>query len=209
MNELNYAIDNDEIKPKRKHPSPSVRHSLYSLYLPSRVNHAEEISKNMESDTDAENEINKNAGIMNRGAGTFYMLSTFVVFVILSLTVLKEDGLSDWPRVFTYLHCAHGLLTLYSLHWRKGSVVEADQGEYDDLTWWEQLDGGHAWTNSKRFLTLVPVVLFFAAMHALRDSQDYFSLMYPNVVIFVVSLVAKMPFMHRVRAFGINTTKYD
>ena len=61
MNELNYAIDNDEIKPKRKHPSPSVRHSLYSLYLPWRVNHAEEISKNMESDTDAENEINKNA----------------------------------------------------------------------------------------------------------------------------------------------------
>jgi len=90
----------------------------------------------MESDTDAENEINKNAGIMSTGAGTFYIISLVVVTTILSLFVSNDDGTTNWALTMTYLNVAHGLVTLYALHWKKGSVVEADQGEYDELTWW-------------------------------------------------------------------------
>ena len=46
----------------------------------------------MESDTDAENEINKNAGIMSTGAGTFYIISLVVVTTTLSLFVSNDDG---------------------------------------------------------------------------------------------------------------------
>ena len=170
----------------------------------------DDMESELESDLDAENQGNKNASLMARGAGTFYLLATLVVLVVLSLTIVDPGtGLTHWPRVLSYLHIAHGVLTFYSLHWRKGSSVEADQGMYDEMTFWEQLDGGHAWTNSKRFLTLVPVGLFLATLNAVRDEKDYWNYLYPNVIVAVLSVVPKLPCMYKVRAFGINKTKYD
>ena len=168
----------------------------------------------MESDTDAENEINKNAGIMSTGAGTFYIISCLVVTTTLSFVVSNPDGTTNWAFTLTYLNVAHGLVTLYALHWKKGSVVEADQGEYDELTWWEQVDGGIYWTKTKRFLTIVPCCIFYITMHVIHRDTDsssrlYYKYMMLNVVVTLVVLVAKMPFMHKARVFGINKTKYD
>ena len=39
------------------------------------------------------------------------------------------------------------------------------QGKYDGMTFWEQLDDGVQNTNNRKFLTLVPVVLFLLATH--------------------------------------------
>lgn len=41
----------------------------------------------------------------------------------------------------------------------------AMQGKYDGMTFWEQLDDGVQNTNNRKFLTLVPVVLFLLATH--------------------------------------------
>ena len=169
---------------------------------------------NMESDTDAENEINTNAGIMSTGAGTFYITSCVIVSVVLSFVVLNEDSTTNWALTMSYLNVAHGLITLYALHWTKGSVVEADQGEYDELTWWEQVDGGIYWTKTKRFLTIVPCVIFYITMHIVhRDITEdvtlYYKYMLVNAGVTLVVLVPKMPFMHKARVFGINKTKYD
>lgn len=35
-----------------------------------------------------------------------------------------------------------------------------DQGEYQHLTFWEQMDAGIPWTNKKKVLLIVPVVLY-------------------------------------------------
>ena len=43
--------------------------------------------------------------------------------------------------------------------------VCALQGKYDGMTFWEQLDDGVQNTNNRKFLTLVPVVLFLLATH--------------------------------------------
>lgn len=46
------------------------------------------------------------------------------------------------------------------LHIVKGTPWEAnDQGEARSLTQWEQLDYGEQFTSTKKFLTVVPVIL--------------------------------------------------
>ena len=46
------------------------------------------------------------------------------------------------------------------LHIEKGTPFEtADQGKSRQLTQWEQLDHGEQFTNTKKFLTVVPIVL--------------------------------------------------
>ena len=50
-------------------------------------------------------------------------------------------------------------ITFYFFHWTKGSPDEFSQGEWNGLTFWEQLDAGVPWTKTKKFLMIVPTVL--------------------------------------------------
>ena len=76
------------------------------------------------------------------------------------------------------------------------------------------MDGGIYWTKTKRFLTIVPCVIFYITMHIVhRDITEdvtlYYKYMLVNAGVTLVVLVPKMPFMHKARVFGINKTKYD
>jgi len=117
-------------------------------------------------------------------------------------------------------------VTFPFLHWIKGvpfAGVDADQGAYESLTWWEQLDSGAQFTTTKKILTLVPIILFASLSLELCPSpsllisdtlfQSYATSLYvsdgivfllANTVVSIPIIVAKMPFMHRVRIFGIN-----
>ena len=51
-------------------------------------------------------------------------------------------------------------ITYHFFHWKKGTPFAADdQGIYNRLTWWEQIDNGQQLTRNRKFLTVVPVVL--------------------------------------------------
>lgn len=52
-----------------------------------------------------------------------------------------------------------GQITFYFFHWTKGSPDDMSQGEWNGLTFWEQLDAGVPWTKTKKFLMVVPTVL--------------------------------------------------
>lgn len=45
-------------------------------------------------------------------------------------------------------------------HWVQGIPFENNQGAYDGLTLWEQIDGGVQFTATRKFLTAVPIVLY-------------------------------------------------
>jgi hypothetical protein len=45
-------------------------------------------------------------------------------------------------------------------HWVKGCPDDSTQGEYNGLTLYEQIDAGVSWTANKKFLILVPTVLY-------------------------------------------------
>ena len=66
---------------------------------------------------------------------------------------------------FTSLYCMNLLcscslqVTYHFFHWKKGTPFADDQGIYNALTWWEQIDNGKQLTRNRKFLTVVPVVL--------------------------------------------------
>ncbi len=63
-------------------------------------------------------------------------------------------------------------MSFYALHWKRGSPVWEDQGEHIDRTVWEQIDNGVAFTDSKKFLMLVPLLLCVAAEKHARAAQS-------------------------------------
>ncbi|RVW95372.1 hypothetical protein CK203_028749 [Vitis vinifera] len=77
----------------------------------------------------------------------------------LSLEILELDGLRYLNKD---LHPAH--VTYHFFHWKKGTPFAEDQGIYNRLTWWEQIDNGKQLTRNRKFLTVVPVVLKVSIM---------------------------------------------
>ncbi|ESR52507.1 orm1-like protein 2 [Citrus sinensis] len=92
-------------------------------------------------------------------------------------------------------------VTYHFFHWKKGTPFADDQGIYNGLTWWEQIDNGKQLTRNRKFLTVVPVVLYLIASHT-TDYQN--PMLFFNTLAVFVLVVAKFPNMHKVRIFGIN-----
>ncbi|KAF5804210.1 putative ORMDL family protein [Helianthus annuus] len=87
------------------------------------------------------------------------------------------------------------VVTYHFFHWMKGTPFADDQGIYNRLTWWEQIDNGKQLTRNRKFLTVVPVL----------HTTDYqHPMIFFNTVAVIVLVIAKFPNMHKVRIFGIN-----
>jgi hypothetical protein len=107
----------------------------------------------------------------------------------------------DPGMAWTYTHLLHAVATYYLLHWNKGSPVEMDQGRYDKLTFWEQLDDGVQYTANRKFLLVVPFLLFILASHGSDFRRQPLGL---NFAALLVLVLAKLPLFDQVRFFGIN-----
>ena len=87
-------------------------------------------------------------------------------------------------------------------HWAKGSPDPEDQGAYYKQTWWEQLDDGKQFTRTRKFLMIMPILSFFAASH--ESGWVPFFLAINTAGLALVS-IPKLPMMHSVRLFKINS----
>lgn len=140
--------------------------------------------------------VNRNAEWVSTPGGWAF------IAVLLALGWLAAAALlGDAGQAWTAVHLAHGALTFYLFHWMKGSPVAADQGKYDGLTFWEQLDDGVQNTATRKFLIFLPALTFALASHGSDYAAQPLGL---NLVVLLVLLVAKLPAMHTVRLFGIN-----
>lgn len=63
------------------------------------------------------------------------------------------------------------------------------------------MDSGQQLTRNRKFLAVVPVVLYLIALHTTDYQHPMLSL---NTLAVTVLVVAKLPNMHKVRIFGIN-----
>eukprot|EP00270_Netrium_digitus_P005404 TRINITY_DN1709_c0_g1_i3.p1 TRINITY_DN1709_c0_g1~~TRINITY_DN1709_c0_g1_i3.p1 ORF type:complete len:215 (+),score=9.12 TRINITY_DN1709_c0_g1_i3:163-807(+) len=103
-------------------------------------------------------DLNKNTEwFLYPGVWTMYFLTVALTWLLI-LSVLRCSMGTAW----TLVHLIHATVTFYLFHWKKGSPVSEDQGVYDKLTWWEQMDDGRQLTRNRKFLTLVPVILYVA-----------------------------------------------
>jgi hypothetical protein len=64
-----------------------------------------------------------------------------------------------------------------------------------------QVDNETYGTSTRKFLTAVPLVLFVLATHGTDFRKQPLGL---NLLVVLVLLIAKLPYLHRVRFFGIG-----
>jgi hypothetical protein len=69
------------------------------------------------------------------------------------------------------------------------------------MTFWEQIDDGVQFTSTRKFFTVVPVVLFLLASNSSDFSRQPLGV---NLIVVVVLLISKLSSMHDVRILGIN-----
>ncbi|CAF1721176.1 hypothetical protein Bca4012_042183 [Brassica carinata] len=130
------------------------------------------------------------------GVWTTYILILFFSWLLVLSIFNCSPGMA-----WTIVHLAHFAVTYHLFHWKKGTPFGDDQGIYNRLTWWEQIDNGKQLTRNRKFLTLVPVVLYLIASHT-TDYQN--PMLFLNTLAVFIMVVAKFPHMHKVRIFGIN-----
>jgi len=127
----------------------------------------------------------------------------YAAFVFLTYLTLSMSNLFPAKDCWTVVNVLHGVATFSLFHWIKGCPDEQTQGAYNGLTLYEQMDAGTPWTVTKKFFMLVPTLITLLAC----SSADYEAVyVVVNCGIFLILIIAKIPSMHRVRIFGINST---
>ncbi|KAJ1531302.1 hypothetical protein HK405_001250 [Cladochytrium tenue] len=122
------------------------------------------------------------------------------VLVLLRVGLAIVPGISS-EAAWTLTNLIYNLATYIMFHGVIGTPYEVNQGEFEALTLWEQIDGGAQFTPTKKYLTAVPIIL----THFTHYDFATFLL---NLASCLLVTIAKLPLMHEVRLFGINEKKY-
>lgn len=157
-----------------------------------------------DSNSGIEDVVNRNTAWLNeRGGWLIFIVSLFAMWLV--CFALSLPTYMTWSAITLI----HGLLTLYFMHFRLGSPFGGffgDDGRFDSLTWWEQIDNGEQNTQNRKFLTLVPLLLLIVTFKVTADSGAYLCLG-SSVFLSSILLIAKTPLMYRRRLFGFNATQ--
>jgi len=95
----------------------------------------------------------------------------------------------------TWLNLLHALGTFPLLHWisikglEKQNVYDNDDESY---TFWEQIDDGKQWTRTRKWLLVIPVVLYLMATNSTDFRRQPLLL---NLLAMLVLVIPKIPFM--------------
>jgi len=127
---------------------------------------------------------------------TYFILVVFMHLVLLSIPFF------DTATAWTMTNVIHNVGNYFLLHHVKGAPFQTfDQGTARKLTHWEQIDHGEMYTTTRKFLTLIPVVLFILASFYSDYNQWHFLL---NFSTLALAVIPKLPQLYKVRLFGIN-----
>ncbi|XP_074658901.1 ORM1-like protein 1 [Tubulanus polymorphus] len=128
---------------------------------------------------------------------TYILIIFFFHLIILSIPFFTV------ATAWTLTNLLHNVLMFLYLHIEKGTPFETcDQGKNRVLTVWEQFDHGEQLTATKKFLTVVPIVLFFLASLYTKYDPYHFTLNASTLIL--LALVPKLPQLYKKRLFGIN-----
>eukprot|EP00096_Caligus_rogercresseyi_P005173 TRINITY_DN20167_c0_g1_i1.p1 TRINITY_DN20167_c0_g1~~TRINITY_DN20167_c0_g1_i1.p1 ORF type:complete len:155 (-),score=20.22 TRINITY_DN20167_c0_g1_i1:164-628(-) len=143
---------------------------------------------------------NPNVNYMNgRGFWCFYIFLIGIVHLIL-LSIPLDFFTIPW--VWTSTNLLHNAISFWFLHWTKSHPwLTNDQGICRRLTHWEQIDHGLQYTPTRKFLTIIPILLFILSSAYTRYEPRHFSI---NILSLSTVLIPKHPSFHKRRLFGIN-----
>jgi hypothetical protein len=129
--------------------------------------------------------------------------TTYIVLILIVYGAIHGSGYTS-EQSLSATNVAHALVTFVFFHWAKGSPDTHAQGDYDDLTVWEQLDGGASWSATKKVFLIVPTLVLLAYLNAADFSRQALTIHVP--IYALLCILPKLPGMHRVRILGINRT---
>eukprot|EP00051_Salpingoeca_urceolata_P026999 m.479630 g.479630 ORF g.479630 m.479630 type:complete len:163 (-) comp21535_c0_seq1:302-790(-) len=145
------------------------------------------------------NPVNPNESWINaKGFWVYYVLVVLMIHLILL-------AIPVFPTAWTWslTNALHSVVTFFAFHWLKGTPFSTfDEGEAETLTQWEQIDHGKQFSKTKKFLIVFPIVLFLVSTMYTSPSNFHF---YFNFAFMALVVVAKLPMLHNVRLFGINS----
>ncbi|XP_038044762.1 ORM1-like protein 2 isoform X2 [Patiria miniata] len=132
----------------------------------------------------------------SRGMWISYLIGTYALHLFfLSLPFLNV------AMVWTLTTVTHSLLMYLLFHYIKGSIWSDCQQTERYLTQWEQIDNGDQFTTTRKFLTVVPIVMFFLASFYTKYQATHFLI---NGIFTLIIVLPKLPMFHGVRIFNIN-----
>jgi len=148
----------------------------------------------LEEDLDQNAYENVNAEWVNRkGAWLIHPL-------LIATGKIVIDTIPGMRQEFSWLLVNIGYLSLSYLmfHWVTGIPFHTDLhgGAYDDLTLWEQIDYGAQYTPAKKWLFVMPIILFLMSTHYTHYNPWFFAI---NLTGLVLVLLPKLPQFHRHR----------
>lgn len=125
-----------------------------------------------------------------------------MIFVVARI-ILGGFGLNA-RAAWTIVNFLHAVISFVLFHIIKGSPIVQDHGEYGELTVWEQIDDQMQFTDARKFLTIFPIALFLVCCNAANWDSLTLAYFWLNFIPAAIVVVPKLPFMHKVRLFGIN-----
>lgn len=127
---------------------------------------------------------------------------TYVILITVGHLCILSVPFFETPTAWTLTNTIHNVCMFILLHYLKGTPFRtSDQGKSRRLTHWEQIDQGTQFTDTRKFLTFVPIVLFMITSFYTKYSPVHFLV---NTLTLLPNLVAKLPEMYKVRLFGLN-----
>lgn len=145
-------------------------------------------------DTKIDQQLNPNLNadwVHYKGAWLIHFVIIFILKIFFNFISLLDN---NWKWTLTNLTYNIGSYIMF--HQVKGIPFEFNNGAFDNLTMWEQIDDGDQYTPTKKFLMLVPIGLFLISTHYTNYNLNLFIL---NGVSCLCVVIPKLPISHRLR----------
>ncbi|XP_065560145.1 ORM1-like protein 3 [Artemia franciscana] len=118
------------------------------------------------------------------------MWFSYVAGVLGLHLVLLSIPLWSTSTAWTLTNIIHNLCVLVFMHSLKGApFTQLDEGNSENRTHWEQIDVGVQWSITKKFLTVIPIALFFLASFYTKYDKLHFVI---NFISLLTVLVPKI-----------------
>ena len=154
------------------------------------ISHVEQ--ETFEDENDQQMLPNMNATwVDQRGAWLIHI----VVIVLLRLFYSLFGSTPKWTWTLTNMTYIIGFYIMF--HLVKGTPFDFNGGAYDNLTMWEQINDETLYTPTRKFLLIVPIVLFLISNQYYRNDMTLFL---SNLAVTVlIGVVPKLGITHRLR----------
>lgn len=180
-------MTDNTISPTPTNPNPMPSHRRRSSSI---ISHVEPETFEEKIDQEATPNLNAN-WVHSKGAWVIHI----VIICFLKLSFDLIPGVSN-ELSWSLTNGTYDIGSYIMFHYVKGTPFEFNSGAYDNLTMWEQLDQGDYYTPSKKFLFLVPALLFLISTHYTHYDVQLFVI---NSLFCAIGIIPKLPIFDRLR----------